>query len=563
MKMSKNPDQLLVVVDPRLSESAKIADIHLAIRPGTDALFLRSMIAIIINEGMHKREYIDKYTDGFDKILPWFADFDVKAALKVCELDYDQVLKVSREFATRRSCLMDDLGVLMGRHSALVSYLLVVLLAICGRISVPGGNLLAGGGESSDPNDPRTWRTIITGIPAINGLFPPNVLPEEIANDHPERIRAVLTLGSNPLRAYADTTAYEKAFSQLELLVVPEIVMSETAAFAHYVLPSKTAYESWSGTPGSGSPEVYGWIRRPVVEAEGEQKEAGEIFTLLADAMGLIPEFPESLYQTARSGNIKGYRDTLMNFMQKNPESGRVMQFIVAKTLGNAIGSAHMSGLFSSLLLPRSQASQEEAARVGFAVGPDQGLEIYRAIINRIDDQKGVLVGIRKPSDPYKNIERIPTKSRRLQLYNREVEDWIKKINPIDEEEQLKPTERFPLILMAGRHMDMNANTEMRNPAWNEGRRACTLAMNPADAEKYGFKDRQMVRIITEAGEETIEVEVTEAARKGQVVIPHGFGLVYNGVKYGVNVNRLTKNTHRDFVGTPLHRYVPCRVEAI
>ena len=87
------------------------------------------------------------------------------------------------------------------------------------------------------------WRTLITDIPAINGMFPPNVLQEEIMSDHPERIRAVLNFAANPLRSYADTTAYEDAFRQLELLVVAEIVMSETAALAHYVLPSKTAYE--------------------------------------------------------------------------------------------------------------------------------------------------------------------------------------------------------------------------------------------------------------------------------------------------------------------------------
>src|SRR4030042_6931353 len=116
---------------------------------------------------------------------------------------------------------------------------------------------------------------------------------------------------------------------------------------------------------------------------------------------------------------------------------------------------------------------------------------------------------------------------------------------------------------MAGRHMDMNANTEMRNPAWNEGRRACTLAMHPADVERYGLKDRQMVKVITEAGEEAVEVEITDETRKGQVIIPHGFGLVYNGVKYGANVNRLTKNTNRDQFGTPMHRYVPCRIEAL
>lgn len=555
-KMSKNPEQLLVVVDPRLSETAKIADIHLAIRPGTDALLVKSMIAIILREGMHNQQYINEHADGFREILPWFADFDVKAALKVCELEYDEVFKVCREFATRRSCLHDDLGVLMNRHSALVSYLLVVLLAICGRIGVPGGNYLIGGGAGSEPNDPRTWRTLLTDIPAINGMFPPNVMPEEIMNDRPDRLRAVLNFAANPLRSYADTTAYENAFHQLELLVVAEIAMSETAALAHYILPSKSAYESWDGTPGGGFLRVYGRMRPPVVEAEGEQKEGGEIFTLLADAMGLIPELPESLYQAARSGNIREYRDVLMDYLTANPASGRVLQFIVAKTLGNAIGSAHLASIFP-MFMQVSKARQEEAARAGFAAGPDQGLDIYQAIINH---PEGVLVGI---GDPEKNIEALATENGKIQLHNSEVDDWIKKINPVDEEEQLKANERFPLILMAGRHMDMNANTMMRDPAWNEGRRACTLAMNPSDAEELGLADRQMVKVITEAGEETIEVEVTETARKGQVIIPHGFGLVYDGVKYGANVNRLTKNTHRDQFGTPIHRYVPCRVEAI
>jgi len=561
-RMSKNPEQLLVVIDPRVSETAKIADIHLALRPGTDALLLKSMIAIILNEGMLDKKYIDKYVDGFNEILPWFAGFDIKAALKVCELDYDQVYKVCREFVTRRSCIRDDLGILMGRHSALLSYLLVMLLAVCGRISVPGGNLLVGGRAESDTNDPRMWRTIATGIPAINGMFPPNVLQEEILNNHPERIRAVFTFASNPLRSYADTTSYEQAFRHLDLLVVTDMVMSETATLAHYVLPSKSAYEQWDAAPAGGSrTEVYARVRRPVVKAEGEQKEAGEIFTLLADAIGLIPELPESLYQAARSGNTREYRDALMDYLQKNPESGRVLQYIAAKTLGNEIGSAHLASLFTTFL-QRPQAIQEEAARAGFAVGPYQGMDIYQAII---EHPEGVLVGVRDPSryNPYQNIERLPTKNGKIKLYNSEVDDWIKKINPVDEEEQLKSNERFPLVLMAGRHMDMNANTQMRDPAWNEGRRACTLAMNPADAKKFGFTDRQMVKVITEAGEETVEVEVTMEARKGQVIIPHGFGLVYDGVKYGANVNRLTKNTNRDHVGTPIHRYVPCRVEAL
>jgi anaerobic selenocysteine-containing dehydrogenase len=204
-----------------------------------------------------------------------------------------------------------------------------------------------------------------------------------------------------------------------------------------------------------------------------------------------------------------------------------------------------------------SKTRQEEAARAGFLAGPDQGLSMYQAIMSH---PEGVLVGIR---DTENNLEAISTKDKKIQLFNSEVDDWIKKINPVDEKEQLKTDKNFPLILMAGRHMDMNANTGMRDPAWNEGRRACTLAINPSDAETLDIVDKQMVRVITEAGEEKIEVEVTTDARKGQVIIPHGFGLVYDGVKYGANVNRLTKNTNRDFVGTPMHRYVPCRVEAL
>ena len=237
-----------------------------------------------------------EYADGFNEILPWFADFDIKAALKVCDLDYEMVVRVCREFASRRSHIHDDLGILMNRHSALVSYLIVVLLALCGRIGVPGGNYLGGGGSRSAPRDPRAWRTLLTDIPAINGMFPPNVLQEEILNDHPEHLRAVLCSATNPLRSYADTTAYEKAFAKLDLVVVVDVAMSETAVLADYVLPCKTTFESWDGHPGQGLSKNYARMKSPVVEAEGEQKENAEIFTLLADAMGLIPEIPESAY---------------------------------------------------------------------------------------------------------------------------------------------------------------------------------------------------------------------------------------------------------------------------
>ena len=112
--------------------------------------------------------------------------------------------------------------------------------------------------------------------------------------------------------------------------------------------------------------------------------------------------------------------------------------------------------------------------------------------------------------------------------------------------------------------MDTNANTLMRDPSWNEGRRTSTLVINPTDAQKLGLKDSERVRVVTEAGEVEIEAQVSAATQPGFVVIPHGFGLEYAGAVHGVNVNRLTSATHRDrLAGTPLHRHVPCRVERI
>jgi anaerobic selenocysteine-containing dehydrogenase len=261
-EFSKSPDKLLVVIDPRKSETAAIADIHLAIRPGTDALLTRAMIAIILKEGWHNKDYIEQHVSGFAEIEPWFRDFDAEAAVKVCELDYDQVREVCRLFATRKSCLHCDLGIYMNRHSTATSYLHLVLLTICGRVCMTGGNIIPGQlmpiGAHSDERNPKTWRTVATGFPALMGVFPPNVMPEEIMSDHPEHLRAVLCCQANPLRSFADTTAYEKAFGRLDLLVTGEIAMTETAALSHYVLPTKSAYESWDGTFFPWTfPEVY------------------------------------------------------------------------------------------------------------------------------------------------------------------------------------------------------------------------------------------------------------------------------------------------------------------
>ena len=201
------------------------------------------------------------------------------------------------------------------------------------------------------------------------------------------------------------------------------------------------------------------------------------------------------------------------------------------------------------------KAFRENAARIGFEPGMDQGDRIFQALL---DTPEGIWIG---EVDPAENFKGIKTPSGKIEIFVPELKEDAKNLNADSEAEDLKLPDEFPLILNAGRHRRYNINTLIRGQEWNKGKRACTVSVNPVDAEAMGFADGQNVKVTTEAGSEVGELQVSDQVRKGTVLIPHGFGLIYGDTVYGLNVNKLTKNTHRDQLGTPMHRFVPCRIE--
>ena len=557
---SKDPDRLLIVVDPRRSETAALADLHLAVRPGADALLIKAMIALILREGWENQAYLDQQVKGWERIRPWFEDFDVPAALEVCQVEDQSVRELCRLMTARRWCFHPDLGIYMGRNSTLNSYLLNILGSICGIFGVRGGNVIPGMsvplGFHADERNEKTWRTVVTGMPpAAAGSFPPSVLPEEILGDHSQRIHAVLVSACNPLRSYPDTQAYAKAFGKLDLLVVNDIVMSESARLAHYVLPCRTFYESWDTTFFPWTyPEVFMQLRRPIVQPPEECLEASQIFARLASRMGLIPPVPDALHQAA-GGDRLTFGAKLMEYGTKEPQSLARMPFVLAETLGRHWDSAAKAGLWG-VLMTAPGAFRSNAARAGFQPGLDQGDRIFQALL---DKPEGIWIGKADADHP---MEAVKTPSGKIEVFIAEMEGGVRRLTPENEARDLEPPAEFPLILNAGRHMQYNANTLMRNPAWNRDKRACTVALSPADAQALGLGDGQQVTVTTEAGSATGVLEVSQQVRQGTVLIPHGFGLAYGGKVYGINANQLTKSSHRDPLGTPLHRFIPCRVAA-
>jgi anaerobic selenocysteine-containing dehydrogenase len=232
------------------------------------------------------------------------------------------------------------------------------------------------------------------------------------------------------------------------------------------------------------------------------------------------------------------------------------MPFVLAKTLGYKWNSAAKAALWG-LLLTAPETFRANAARAGFPPGMDLGDRIFQALL---DHPQGLWVG---RADPEQNLSAVRTPSGKIEVLIPELADEVRALDAASEAQALRMPAAFPLVLNAGRHTANNANTLMRNPEWHKDRRACTVAIHPTDAQALNLADGQQVRITTEAGSQEGELEVSEQVRAGTVLIPHGFGLLYDGQVYGISVNRLTRNTHRDALGTPLHRFVPCRLEAV
>lgn len=561
-EFSVEPKRTLVVIDPRRSETARMADYHLAIRPGTDAVLWRAMLALVIQEKWYNQEYIEKHVTGFEKILPWVEGVDVRAYCEFCELDYDLVREVTELLAKRESSLHSDLGVICGRHSTLVTHIQNVFLAICGRLLVKGGNcfinvLIPGTNNQVKDADKKFWRLNYSNFPQIFGIYPTALLGEEIDNDTPNRVRALFCVNSNPLRSVVNTVLHEKALAKLDLLVTVDCALTETARASDYILPSATGYEVCEiNTMAKTYPYIYQQLRQPVVTPECEILDGIEVWVRMLETWGALPQLPESLYEAAR-GDRKEYATALKTFLEENPDIARFRLAIIARTLGKALGSMGKA-VYWAMLQTCSERMRDDFARAGYARGPDQLETIFDEMLKH---PEGLMVA---KMDVDTLFDRLETEDKRIHLHAPELDDWIQEITP-EAEGKILNNPDFPYVLNAGRHIETNINHTMRDPAWIKGKAdPSVLTVNPKDAEALGIVDGQTVRVVTLTGQVEIAIRISRETRPGSVLMPHGHGFIYDNKVQGVNVNMLTDTMNRDrLVGTPFHHYEVCRIEPI
>jgi anaerobic selenocysteine-containing dehydrogenase len=575
---SEDRTKTLVVVDPRETETTRGATRHLRLRPGTDAYLLLALAATIVRRGLEDAEFVRDRTVGMDALRGALAAVDVEEMARRCDLPVDAIVETATAFAAAEAAaIFYDLGVEQTPFSTLISYLIRVLLVLTGNLGRPGGDifmqtLLPAMREPGRKRDfERALASGIAAIPAMGnfGMFSPTLVPEEVLLDHPERLRALIVEGSNPILSYSDASRWREARARLDLLFVIDPAMTETARLADWVLPTPVGYEKWEmANFPKGYPQIYVQVRPPVVPGPAQALPEPELYTRLAEAMDLFGEPPAELFALAAAAlEPDGAAAFLMAAQTHAGSDPRIAKerllFWTYRTLGPHLPSpalaaiwlqCHLNAMLRSPDVLRTLGAEWEA-RSPFEVGT----ELFRRILAH---PEGVEIACLNTAT---NLEdHLGFEDGRIRLVPEPM------LGEVGRAVATPPATdpAYPFVLAAGLRTRWTANTIHRDPKWRKGRGPhCALNLSPADAATLGLRDGDRVRVATQRGAVTLPAQIDAKLRPGHVWMPNGFGMEYDGESRavdGANQNELTDVADRDpFTGVPHHRYVPCRLEPL
>jgi len=551
-EISADPARTLIVVDPRRTETAELADIHLAVRPGTDAWLLVALLKILLAEGLIDRGFLAAHAapGELDTVTAALDRFSLDAAIERTGLDPALVHRAARAIgAARAFASFEDLGVQMNHHSTLVSYLHRLLILLTGSFGKPGTHFIPTTMVDLTSGDAKRTSPVV-GARIVGGLVPCNAIADEILTDHPKRYRAMLVEAANPAHSLADSKRMREALASLDTLVVIDVAMSETAQLAHYVLPASSQFEKAEATFFNFDfPENYFHLRRRLLPPTPGTLSEAEIHARLCEALGVLPEAALAPLRAAAGQGLAAYAAAFLARVMPDPRLSALAPVILYRTLElpeELREGAVVFGLAARAALQHGRS----LARAGLRGTP---IEVACALFERIlAAESGVVFAVDEWADV------LPRASAPFHLA---LPDLLDELGRLDASPARDPA--FPFVLTAGERRSFTANTIIRDPSWRKKDADGALRINPDDAAALGVTTGEHVRLVTRRDAVTVPVEVSASMQRGHVALPNGLGLGYGDRgTTGVAPNELTATEDRDpFVGTPWHKHVPARLE--
>lgn len=572
-EMAKDPTRTLIVVDPRRTETADCADIHLAVTPGRDAWCMAAIVGYLVQQNLLPSQWLETHTQGHQKVIAAFDAIPVDDFAHFAGIEPDLIARTATTIAQAESfALEEDLGIQMAPHSTLVTYLNFLLSLMTGNYGKPGtmdaitqlAPIIAVDNTAVDENGYEVGRKTlpVTGARIVSGLYPGALLSQEILNDHPHRPRGIVFESSNPIHSLPGAQQLRKAVRSLECSVAIDVAMTETARECDYVLPAATNFEKWSATffPRNFPANIF-HLRPPVMPVADGVLIEPEIHARLIEALDIFEPGELAPLHAAAAQGLSEYRNAFFEQMGQNPKIGKMLSYVLYRTLGPTLGegreaTAAIWGLCQVYVMKHGK----EAARAGYS-GEDAGNDLFNAIAQ---SPSGTFIGESRHEDSFANI---PHADNKLQLVIGELLDELETLK--DLQPLVDTSQAFPFSLIAGSRRAYTANCAIRDPEWVKGRGATALTLHPDDAERLQLREGATVLLETEAGQTEVELAFDERMHPGTLSIPNGQGMDFtneHGVKqtFGVYANELTDAKHRDkFIGTPLHKFVPARISSL
>lgn len=530
----------VVVVDPRRTETARLGDEHVFVRPGTDVFLLAAMVHVLDAEGLVRPGRAAAYVDGIDAVLELVRPVTPERAAAVTGVPADTIRRLARDLAAaRRGAVYARVGLCQSEFGTTAYWLVHVLNVLTGRLDEVGGWMLATpafdlpflGERTTDLVGYDRWRSRVRGIPEFAAEFPVATLADEILEPGDGRIRAMLLVAGNPVLSAPDGRRMDAALAALDFLVAVDYYVTESSRHADLILPPQTPLERDEFDVVFPAVSVRNWVRwNPrAVDPDPETRSDADILR-------------ELLYRVERG-------------TPRLRAAAAARRAVFARAFPRRfVDLALRVGPYGSL--PVGPGRRRGRARRG-------GLTL--AEVER--HPHGLDLGPLEPCLP----ERLMTADRRVRLdHPVVVGDWPRVLDSLGSAEADAGTRDPDTLLLIGRRHLRSNNSWMHNlDRLVKGRDRCTAQVSEVDAHRLGIATGDVVRVSSGTGAIEVPAEVTADLMPGVVSVPHGWGHDRPGTGWsraaatpGVSVNDVTDATRFDpLSGNAAVSGVPVRVE--
>jgi anaerobic selenocysteine-containing dehydrogenase len=514
----------VVVIDPRRSETAELADEHHFVTPGTDAALLLAMCHVLFDEGLVRLRSAEGHVAGLAELREIARGFAPERVASACGIAADTIRRLARELAAAPSAAVyGRMGTSVQSFGTLASWAIDALCILTGNLDRPGGVMFTRPAvglhfayEAGGPVQLGRWKSRAMGREERFGDFPMPAFAEEIETPGEGQVRALITVAGNPLNTAPNAARLERALETLDFVVSLDCYVNETTRFADVILPP-------SGPLERSHYDVL--LMHVAVRNVAKWSPAA-----------LEPE-PES-----RSGweTALELARRLMGLSQLSPAA--FDEIVLRQLLAPALAASRF----------RDTLALDELAR---AVGKEPGVERLIDALLRIGpygdgcgrepggltlasvkaEEHGLDLGALEPQLP----NAVITASGKVELAPQRMRDDLARLEAF-----LARVAETPLRLV-NRRDPRSMNSWLHNlPALAKGRERCTLQIHPHDAARRGIAEGARVRLVGRVGAVEVQAEVTDAVMPGVVSLPHGFGHAADGMALRVAARRPGANVN-------------------